>query len=327
VWDVVNEPLDPSQSDCLQHGPFYQVLGRQYIDIALEAARAYAPPGTELFVNDYSTTDSNRLQCMIRLVRYLRQHQIPLDGVGHEMHNHIDNPSPFAMYWAIETLHRLFPGLRQQVTELDESVYAASANTSNYGANGGSVPAAVVAEQGWLYKDYFDVFRALKGKLEAVTFWGMADDNTWLSTFPITRLDEPLPFDALLQAKPAYWGIVDPTQLPGYGMTMALTGQASGAPWQTWTITATNPSEGTAYDTQIDSAMLFQVAGRPCRALLTPPSKYPVVLGDVGAGGTASASFNVQFQHCGKDARFALWAPWSANVYQTGTLVEKDLQP
>jgi endo-1,4-beta-xylanase len=52
VWDVVNEPLDPSQSDCLQHGPFYQVLGRQYINIALEAARAYTPPGTELFVND-----------------------------------------------------------------------------------------------------------------------------------------------------------------------------------------------------------------------------------------------------------------------------------
>jgi endo-1,4-beta-xylanase len=327
VWDVVNEPLDPAQSDCLQHGPFYQVLGRQYIDIALEAARAYAPPGTELFVNDYSTTDSNRLQCMIQLVRYLRQHRIPLDGVGHEMHNHIDNPSPFSMYWAVETLHQLFPGMHQQVTELDESVYTASDNTSNYGANGGSVPESIIAEQGWLYKDYFDAFRALKGKLEAVTFWGMADDNTWLSTFPITRLDEPLPFDELLQAKPAYWGIVDPTQLPGYGMTMDLTGQAGGAQSQTWTFTATNPSEGTAYNTEISGVTLFQVRGRPCRAIVTPPSKYPVVLGDVGAGGTASASFNVQFQRCSNDAQFVLWAPWTANVYQTGTLVEKSLQP
>jgi endo-1,4-beta-xylanase len=327
VWDVVNEPLDPSQSDCLQHGPFYQVLGRQYIDIALQAARQYAPPGTQLFINDYSTTDSNRLQCMIRLVRYLRQHQIPLDGVGHEMHNHIDNPSPFSMYWAIEALHQLFPGLHQQVTELDESVYLASDNTSNYGANGGSVPEALLAEQGWLYKDYFDVFRALKGKLDAVTFWGMADDNTWLDSFPINRLDAPLPFDQLLQAKPAYWGIVDPTQLPGYGLTMALTGQSGGSPSQTWTITATNPSEGTAYNTQISGVTLFQVAGHACRAIVTPPSKYPVALGDIGAGGTASASFNVQFQHCGDDARFVLWAPWNANVYETGTLVEKSLQP
>jgi len=327
VWDVVNEPLDPSQPDCLEHGPFYQVLGRRYIDIALQAAREYAPPGTELFFNDYSTTDPSRLKCMIRLIRHLRRHGIPLDGVGHEMHNHIDNPSPFSIYDAIDTIHRKFPHLKQQVTELDMSIYPSSDNTSNYGANGGSVPESLIAEQGWLYKDYFDVFRALKGKLQAVTFWGMADDDTWLDSFPIDRLDEPLPFDQLLQAKPAYWGIVDPTQLPGYGLTLALTGQSGGAGSQTWTITATNPSEGTAYNTEINSAFLMQVRGKPCGASLTPPSKYPVVLGDLGAGGTASASFTAQFRHCANDARFVLWAPWSANVYEMGTLMEKNLQP
>ena len=327
VWDVVNEPLDPTQPDCLEHGPFYQVLGRQYINIALQAARQYAPPGTQLFFNDYSTTDQNRLQCMIRLIRYLRHNHIPLDGVGHEMHNHIDNPSPYSMYWAIDRIHRLFPGLHEQVTELDESVYSASDNTSNYGAGGGSVPESIIAEQGWLYKDYFDVFRRLKGKLDAVTFWGMADDDTWLDSFPIDRLDEPLPFDQLLQAKPAYWGIVDQTQLPGYGMTLALTGQSGATQSQTWTITATNPSEATAYNTEINGAFLFQIRGSPCHATLTPPSKYPVALGNVGAGGSASASFTVQFQRCRNDARFVLWAPWSANVYEMGTLVEKNLQP
>jgi endo-1,4-beta-xylanase len=327
VWDVVNEPLDPTQPDCLEHGPFYQVLGRQYINVALQAARQYAPPGTQLFLNDYSTTDTNRLQCMIQLIRYLRDNHIPLDGVGHEMHNHIDNPSPYSMYWAIDTIHRLFPHLHQQVTELDESVYSASDNTSNYGANGGSVPESIIAEQGWLYKDYFDVFRRLKGRLDAVTFWGMADDDTWLDSFPIDRLDAPLPFDQLLQAKPAYWGIVDDTQLPGYGMTLALTGQSGAPQSQTWTITATNPSEATAYNTEINGAFLFQVRGFPCRATLTPPSKYPVALGNVGAGGSASASFTAQFQRCGDDARFVLFAPWSANVYEMGTLVEKNLQP
>src|SRR5208282_4089542 len=48
AWDVVNEPLDPSQSDCLVHGPFYRVLGKAYIDVALKAARQYAPAGTKL---------------------------------------------------------------------------------------------------------------------------------------------------------------------------------------------------------------------------------------------------------------------------------------
>ncbi|HEX4577729.1 MAG TPA: carbohydrate binding domain-containing protein, partial [Edaphobacter sp.] len=37
VWDVVNEPLDPSQPDCLAHGPFYKVLGKSYLDVALQA--------------------------------------------------------------------------------------------------------------------------------------------------------------------------------------------------------------------------------------------------------------------------------------------------
>ncbi len=332
AWDVVNEPIDPTQSDCLEHGPFYQVLGASYIDIALQAAREYAPPGTELFINDYSLTDQDRLQCMIRLIRNLQQHHIPVDAIGHEMHTHIDYPTAPEVYWSFEQLHRLFPRLKQQATELDMSIYLSTDNTSNYGANDGSIPESLIAEQGWLYKDYFEVFKALarRHELQAVTFWGMADDDTWLDSFPIDRLDAPLPFDQLLQAKPAYYAIVDPTQLPGYGMTLALSGESGGgAGTQTWTITASNPSEGTAYNTQISNVLLFQVAGRPCQAIVTPPSKYPVVLGDVAGGGTASATFTVQFLHCQnpQDARYILWAPWTANTYQTGTLVERNLQP
>ena len=213
VWDVINEPLDPSQSDCLSHGPFYQVLGARYLEVALRAARQYAPPGTQLFINDFSTTDPQRLACLFKVIARLRLQKIPLDGVGHEMHNHIDNPSPLAMFVAIDALAVIFPHLHQQVTELDLSVYKGSDNTSNYGANGGTVPDALITQQGYLYRDYFVAFRALKGKLDAVTFWGMGDDNTWLDNFPIHRLDLPLPFDTRLQAKPAYWGIVDPTKL------------------------------------------------------------------------------------------------------------------
>lgn len=341
VWDVVNEPLDPSQKDCLDHGPFYQVLGPKYIGIALRAAREYAPPGTELFINDYSLTSQSRLQCMIRLIRHLRRHHVPLDGVGHEMHTHVDYPSASEVFWSFETLHRLFPQLQQQVTELDMSVYLSTDNTSNYGANGGSVPASLLAQQGWLYKDYFDVFKKLarRHELQAVTFWGMADDDTWLDSFPIDRLDAPLPFDTLLQAKPAYWGIVDPTQLPGYGLTLALTGQSGSEQQETWTFTANNPSEGTAYNVQISGVYLYQVGGRDCRATVIPPSKYPVTLGDVAGGGSASVSFTVKFQHCagngddddhgnGRDTpRFLLWAPWSANTYEKGSLVQKNVTP
>ena len=327
VWDVVNEPLDANQSDCLSHGPFYQILGAGYIDIALRAARQYAPPGTQLFINDFSTTDLNRLACLVKLVARLRSRGVPLDGVGHEMHNHIDSPSPQSMFTAIETMHVLFPHLHQQVTELDVSVYFAGDNTSNYGANGGAVPQSIIQEQGWLYREYFRVFRALKGKLDAVTFWGIGDDNTWLDGFPIRRLDLPLPFDARLQAKPAYWGIVDPTQLAGFGLSFALVSQTGPQNARVWTVTATNPSSGTADATQISEFSLIQVDGRPCRPTVKSPSSFPVVLGDIAPTSTASASFTIDFGRCTRDAEFVLRMPWSSSKYETGTLLREHLRP
>jgi endo-1,4-beta-xylanase len=318
AWDVVNEPLDPSQPDCLAHGPFYQVLGKSYIDVALEAARQYAPAGTKLFINDYSTYDPNRLACLVRVVRDLKDRGIPLDGVGHETHNAINYPSIDAMAQAIDTLHANFPGLDQQITELDESVYNAGDDTSNYGND---IPASVLAEQGWLYKQYFDLFRHVRGKVSAVTFWGFADDDTWLDGFPVARTDYPLPFDRGLQAKPAYWGIVDPKQLPGYGLSFSLSNSSGDRQARTFTIAATNGDVGPAYNTQISAFELQQVAGPACSPVVTPPSAYPVVLGDLAVSSSATATFTVDFGSCHGGARFILLVPWSSATYQTGTLV------
>ena len=319
AWDVVNEPLDPSQPDCLEHGPFYQVLGKSYIDVALEAARLYAPAGTKLFINEYSTYDPNRLACLLQVVNDLRSRGIPLDGVGHETHNDINYPTTSAMANTIETVHSYFPDLDQQITELDESVYNAGDITSNYGSN---IPPSVLAEQGWLYKTYFDVFRSLKDdNITAVTFWGIADDDTWLDSFPVSRTDYPLPFDMGLQAKPAYWGIVDPTHLPGYGMSFALASQPGKKNARVWTITATNGDVGPAYDTQITGFQLFQIEGRRCSPVVTPPSAYPVQLGDIAVSSSTSASFTIDFSSCGQMAWFAVIMPWTSATYDTGTFI------
>jgi endo-1,4-beta-xylanase len=319
AWDVVNEPLDPSQLDCLNHGPFYQVLGKSYIDIALEAARQYAPPGTLLFINDYSTADPNRLACLVQVLEDLTSRGIPIDGVGHEMHNAINYPSTAAMVNTINTIANDFPGLKQQITEMDMSVYNAGDDTSNYGANGGTVPASVLAEQGWLYAQYFIALRQLKGVLGAVTFWGFADDDTWLDSFPIARLDAPLPFDTGLQAKPAYWGIVDPTQLPGFGLAFTISSKTGTQSARVWTVTATNGGSGTAYATQINGFTLTQVSGAACTPVVTPPSSYPILLGDIVQGNSASAAFTIDFTGCANLARFAMSVPWSSATYDIGT--------
>jgi endo-1,4-beta-xylanase len=319
AWDVVNEPLDPTQSDCLEHGPFYNVLGPSYIDIAFKAAKQYAPPGTKLFINEYSTTDPDRLACLVKVVRELRERGVPVDAIGHEMHNQINYPTPESMVQAILTVGLNFPGIEQQITELDMSVYNAGDDTSNYGNN---IPPSVLAEQGWLYKQYFDAFRLLKGQISAVTLWGMADDDTWLDSFPVDRTDYPLPFNMQLQAKPAYWGIVNPTQLPGYGLTFAARSQSAGAAGTyALTLTATNGTIGPAYATQINNLTLTQVWGAPCSPKITPASAFPVSLGDIATSGTASATFTVSVTGCKTDTEFILAAPWSSSVYHTGTLV------
>jgi endo-1,4-beta-xylanase len=318
AWDVVNEPLDPTQPDCLEHGPFYNVLGASYIDIAFKAAKQYAPPGTKLFINEYSTTDPNRLACLVKVVRELRDRGVPVDAIGHEMHNAINYPTPESMLQAIGTVAFNFPGIDQQVTELDMSVYNAGDTTSNYG---NSIPPSVLAEQGWLYKQYFDVFRLLRGHISAVTIWGMADDDTWLDSFPVTRTDYPLPFNMQLQAKPAYWGIVDPTKLPGYGLSFSAATQPGTGGTHTVTLTATNGNVGPAYATQISNFTLTQIWGPPCSPKITAPSAFPILLGDIATSSNASASFTVNATGCSPISEFVLTAPWSSSIYHTGTFI------
>jgi len=320
AWDVVNEPIDPTQSDCLVHGPFYNVLGQSYIDIAFQEARKDAPPGTKLFLNQYSTADPNMLACLVKVVQGMRARGVPIDGIGHENHNAINYPPVSAIKTAIDTVAQQLPGLDQQVTELDESVYN-TGDLSNYGNN---VPPALLDAQGWLYNQYFNLFRLERHRLTGVTLWGMADDDTWLDGFPVARTDYPLPFNMGLQAKPAYWGIVNPdgNGVPGYGLKFALTHVSGSRTSQTWTITATNGNVGPAYTTQITGLTLTQVLGPACSATITPPGgAFPVALGDIPTSGTATAQFTVTFKGCGPLSAFIVQAPWTQAIYHTGTLL------
>jgi endo-1,4-beta-xylanase len=140
-----------------------------------------------------------------------------------------------------------------------------------------------------------------------------------LDSFPINRLDMPLPFDTRIQAKPAYFGMIDPTQLAGFGLSFAITDQTGPQSARVWTITATNPSNAPAYTTQINNFSLFQIRGRPCEPTVST-TQFPVVLGDIPATGTATASFTINFDHCSKEAEFEVFVPWSSATYHTGVL-------
>lgn len=70
----------------------------------------------------------------------------------------------------------------------------------------------ILRAQGERYRQLFKLFRdeAARGIIESVTLWGPSDDETWLDNFPVpSRSDAPLLFDRKLEAKPAFWGVVD----------------------------------------------------------------------------------------------------------------------
>jgi endo-1,4-beta-xylanase len=49
-----------------------------------------------------------------------------------------------------------------------------------------------------------------------VIFWGTSDNTSWKNNSPVPgRTDAPLLFDGRLQAKPAFWALVDPGKAPG----------------------------------------------------------------------------------------------------------------
>ncbi|MFN2282907.1 MAG: endo-1,4-beta-xylanase, partial [Anaerolineae bacterium] len=204
VWDVVNEVIDASQDDCLRRSRWYELTGSDYISTAFTIAHREAPTAT-LILNDYGETDPAKRQCMYDVVQDLQDQGVPVHGIGMQMHINIQNP-PLS---AIDQTIAMFAELGQvHITELDMSIYTNDVDSYD------EVPEEVLIKQGYRYKDIFEIFRSHAADIGSVTFWGLADDHTWLSSFPIDRINLPLLFDEELQAKWAYWGIIDPSQLP-----------------------------------------------------------------------------------------------------------------
>ncbi len=203
-WDVVNEVIEASQPGGLRNSPWLQIVGPDYIDHAFRLARQYAGDAA-LYINDYSTTDAPKRAALQAVVQGLLDRGVPVDGVGHQMHNNVQWP-PLA---DIRATLQLFAGmgLMNEITEMDISAYTNSTDTA-------PVSEQVLVQQGYRYRDTFNVYRELSPYINSVTLWGLGDDSSWLKTFPIRRDDKPLLFDEQLQAKHAYWGVVDPTQLP-----------------------------------------------------------------------------------------------------------------
>jgi endo-1,4-beta-xylanase len=307
AYDVVNEAIDESQTDCMRRSTWYTVTGKDFIDVAFQTARQYAANAV-LVYNDYSSTGSAKRQCIYKLVADMKARGIPIDAVGHQMHNSLNSPSVQSM---VDTINYLAPlGIDQQVTEMDIGV-------GNSFTAYNEIPDSVLARQGYLVRDTFNAFRQLSGKLSSVTFWGMSDDHTWLTS--ATKVDAPLLFDASGHAKPAYWGIVDPSKLPGIGLTGSLASKSGPQEARVWTIKLANPGLGTAYGAQIAKPVLTQMTGSACTPVVT--GAFPISLGDIASGASLNKEVTIDFTGCHMLTMFTATIPFSSsNGLNAGTI-------
>ncbi|MCQ4085392.1 endo-1,4-beta-xylanase [Saccharibacillus sp. JS10] len=203
AWDVVNEAIEDKSEEYLRETKWLSTVGEDYLEQAFRIAHE-VDPSAQLFYNDYNETNPVKRDKIYRLVRSLLDVGTPIHGIGMQGHWNLYGPSIDEIREAIELYASL--GLRLHITELDISSFDFEDRRSDLKA-----PTDEMAQR--LTHRYDEIFKLLteyRSEIDSVTFWGAADNGTWLDGFPVRgRLNWPLPFDRELQPKPSFWKILE----------------------------------------------------------------------------------------------------------------------
>ncbi len=206
-WDVINEPIEPKDGrpDGLRTAVFLETLGPEYLDLAYHAARV-ADPKARLVVNEYDVEldtpeQEARRMALLHLLEQMRRSGTPVDAVGIQAHLTAVGGPPFSAPLLRRFLADIAGlGLTIQITELDVTDENAPADVA--------VRDSLVADA---YRRFLDA--ALdEPAVKMVVTWGLSDRHSWIvrhETYQAKwRADDaasrPLPFDADLEAKPAF---------------------------------------------------------------------------------------------------------------------------
>ncbi|GAA0497167.1 hypothetical protein GCM10008986_25170 [Salinibacillus aidingensis] len=211
-WDVVNEVIDENASNDrgLRESPWYQITGTDYIKVAFETVKKFADEDAMLYINDYNTEVEPKKTFLYNLVNDLLEQGVPIDGIGHQSHIQIGWPSLKEMEDSINMFADL--GLDNQITELDVSLYGWPPTPAYKTYK--DIPYSEFERQAERYNDIFELYERLDDKISSVTFWGIADNHTWLDDRAEqyndgVGKDAPFVFDMDYNVKPAYWKIID----------------------------------------------------------------------------------------------------------------------
>ena len=211
-WDVVNEALN--EDGTLRESPWYRIIGPDYIEMAFRFAHE-ADPTAQLYYNDYNLDYPAKRDGAVRLIQSLKERGVQIDGVGSQAHHKLTTPTVAEIDSSLRLLGAT--GVKVHVTELDvDMLPQATRNaTADVSERAGPAPDLDPYKAGLpdslqeaLAKRYEDVFRVYlqhRDVIDRITFWGVADHDSWLNGWPVRgRTNYPLLFDRQNQPKPAY---------------------------------------------------------------------------------------------------------------------------
>jgi endo-1,4-beta-xylanase len=191
AWDVVNEAV---ANDCRLGDTFWmQGIGPEYIDMAFRWAHE-ADPDALLFYNDYGCEGLEpKSDAVYELAGDLLERQVPIHGVGLQMHIRVGQPHrPENVLANMERLGEL--GLEVHITEIDVSIY-------------GDPSESMLDQQAKIYRDMMDACLSAPS-CGAFVLWGFTDRHSWIpSHFP--GWGSALILDESYQPKLAYAALGD----------------------------------------------------------------------------------------------------------------------
>lgn len=189
-WDVVNEAIDDS-TGALRDSNWTRIVGDDFVVQAFRFARKYAPAGTLLYYNDYSTPYQPKLNGILNLLDELTAENL-VDGYGFQCHYQLDTPTIAQFENALQKIAD--KNLRIRVSEMDILV---DGNTGEQ-----------FQKQADRYKALMEVLLQYADQVEAVQTWGTRDSLSWKSG------SYPLLFNGDGTPKPAFFALTDPDILP-----------------------------------------------------------------------------------------------------------------
>lgn len=207
-WDVVNEALDlkDGQPGGFRKSIWYDLMGRDYLDLAYRTART-ADPSARLAYNDFGienedSASQSKRQAVLELLRGVRKRGVPIDALGIQSHLYAKPYSRFGDGLRDLIAQAASLGFEVYITELDvNDDHVASDNPRDRDAAVASV-----------YEDYLDWVLSQPAVTEVLT-WGFADRFTWLNVYEkdkklhTNRSERSLLYDDHYRPKPAYFAM------------------------------------------------------------------------------------------------------------------------